>query len=1197
MRLKSLELQGFKSFPDRTKLTFDAGMTVVIGPNGSGKSNIADAIRWVLGEISSKNIRGTKMEDVIFGGTDTRRPMGYAEVSLTFDNTEGEIALPVSYNEVTVTRKYYRSGDSEYMINGQNVRLRDITELFMNTGIGRSGYSVIGQGRIAEIISKKSEDRRGIFEEAAGISKYRARKNEAERKLEKTDDNLSRVTDILSELGGRVGPLEKEAEKARKYLEIYAEKKEVDVGLWLYEIDSVRERSEKLSERCEITKHELEIAEDSLASLDRQTELLFSRMRENQEKSESAHKEAIRLSEEKHRASAAVQLCERDAEHFVTEDARLKSETEKKNAEGAQLSAQLSQLQSAKEEIKEKIGRCEKALEDKQTEIERARGDVAELAAEQDKAEERVEDAKNALQELRVEVSKLEGSKSGETQRKAELEEQSALLADRIKKDGEELLAANETLRLYADKLKEQKEKTDALEERAKELERRLEESVQKEGGLRVEQNTLEERIKLLRRMEEHFEGYANSVRHVMNKASAGELTGICGPVSKLLSVKEEYAVAFEVALGASLQHIVTEDDASAKRAIEELKRSGSGRATFYPKNTVVPQPLDVDEARLSKCAGYIGRADDLASFDRAYEGVMRWLLCRTVICDNLDHAGEIARAFGYRFKVVSLDGQIVNAGGSFTGGSVRKEGGILSRGAEIARLEKDKTRVDRDLQAAEKQTAALRKEQESVRGEIDAETQTSEILRVMHSGADTDCKVRKAGMEADLAQKQALEDALSLLGEEMRSFNKNKALLEDRIAEAVSETAKKQIERDALAAKAAAAEETRAKLIEEKNALLFEKGSLEKDLAQIGRDAENTAARIAQTARDVEDLKKETETLKEKKELTKKKKLEEEAKKAELEKQLAELEKEDASLQSENEEFEKQSEEIRQKQKEKNAHKEILLRDYTKLDAALEAIKSEQERFSAKLWDEYELTYAASKELNYPVVTAETRSENVTRQNRLKNRLRELGNVNVGAIEEYAEVKERYDELSKQYEDLTTARTELGTVIVDLEKEMRRRFSEVFSQINESFRIVFAELFGGGTAELSLTDPENILESGIEISVAPPGKIIKSLSLLSGGEQVFVAIAIFFAILRVNPAPFCLLDEIEAALDEVNVARFAAYAKAYCAKTQFIIITHRRGTMEEADMMYGITMSERGISNVLPLRFDEVESKTGIKV
>ena len=1196
MRLKSLELQGFKSFPDRTKLTFDTGMTVVIGPNGSGKSNIADAIRWVLGEISSKNIRGTKMEDVIFGGTDTRRPMGYAEVSLTFDNTEGEIALPVAYDEVTVTRKYYRSGDSEYMINGQRVRLRDITELFLNTGIGKSGYSVIGQGRIAEIISKKSEDRRGIFEEAAGISKYRQRKSEAERKLEKADDNLSRITDILGELSSRVGPLEKDAEKAKKYLAIYAEKKEVDVSLWLYEIDSVKQRSGKLNERFEITKHELEMAQDSIASLDRQAELLLERMRENKEKSENAHRESTQLSGEKYETIAHIGILERDEAHYKEEDARIKSEREKIRIEGAKQALALEEQAKERLKLKSALASSEKDLTDKQTEIDDIRLEISSLAAERDEADRRVEQAKNDLQELRLKLSGLEGSKEGEQKRKEELEERLSSLGRKIRDAGEKLLGAKKTLSEYSLKISEQKEKYQKLEEKETSAKEKITELSDEERSLTLKKNALDERISLLSNMERHLEGYAGSVKHVVAKAESGELTGICGPVSKLISVDARYAASIEVALGASLQHVVTEDEESAKRAIEDLKRTGGGRATFYPLTTVKPQTLDVDWKKLSSFGGYIGRADELVSFDGKYAPVVRYLLSRTVICKTLDDCTEISRAFSYRFKTVSLDGQVVNAGGSYTGGSMRREAGILTRSAEIERLKKEKSELDAALSDLQKRLKTVNDELSACEADKALEAQTEELLRVMYNTADTDCKVRQASIDSDVSQESALKVALEALSAEMSDYNSRRAKMEDEVAQAVSAAAERQVEADKLTLRASALEEERTRLIEEKTALLYKKSALEKDLSISEKQSAETAAQIAKAKEDLESLDRLAAETREKRENGVKEKAALEEKKNALEKELERLEQTDTELRDENDQFEKENAQIRVKQREKTASRETLLRDYTKLEAQLEAVKTEQDRYSAKLWEEYELTYSAAKELGCEEVTEESRGPLVQKQNKLKGKLRELGNVNVGAIDEYAEVKERYDDLSRQYEDLTTSRTELNTVISSLEKEMKDRFKQVFSQINENFRVVFRELFGGGTAELSLSDPENILESGIEISVAPPGKIIKSLSLLSGGEQVFVAIAIFFAILRVNPAPFCLLDEIEAALDEVNVSRFASYAKDYSEKTQFIIITHRRGTMEAADTMYGVTMGERGISKVLPLRFDEVASKTGVK-
>jgi chromosome segregation protein len=1197
VRLKSLELQGFKSFPDRTKLNFDAGMTVVIGPNGSGKSNIADAIRWVLGELSSKNIRGTKMEDVIFGGTDNRRPMGYAEVSLTFDNTMGEIALPVEYDEVTVTRKYYRSGDSEYMINGKSVRLRDITELFMNTGLGKSGYSIIGQGRIAEIISKKSEDRRGIFEEAAGISKYRYKKSEAERKLEKADDNLSRVTDILKELESRVGPLEKDAEKARRYLELYGEKKQVDVGLWLYEIDSIRTRSDKLQRDYEIAKHELEMAEDSLQSLERQSERLLERLKENQEKSENARKEFATVTKDRHEAESAILLAENDFRHCESEEERLSAELSKIETKGKESAEAVEKLNAAMDGQKRKMGDLEQRLDDTLSDVENARAALSAKSEEQSAAEEQTEKEKDALQELKVKLSALEGSKSGEKERKEELEEQSEELSARIKKTGEGLLLAEEDLKKYKEKIDSAKNKIENLEKQISDLEGLQKSATEHAGDLQVKQNTVSERIKLLRRMDEHFEGYAGSVRYVMTSAAQGRLSGICGPVSKLLSVEERYAPAIEVALGGSLQHIVTEDEEAAKAAIEDLKRSSNGRATFYPLSAISPKALDVDRKKLSSMAGFIGVASDLVKCESKHKKAIDYLLCRTVICDTLDHASVISKAFGRAFKLVSLDGQVINAGGSYTGGSLGKGGGMLSRGAEITRLEAEAEELQKEIEKENNRIAELKKQTEEFEKAKDSEAGTLDILVIMYNSEDTDCKVRKAKLESDRGQLKSVTEALLALQDQMANFFEEKAAIEAEMDKTRGRIEKQKQKEEALLLELSALEEERDRLIEEKNGLILEKNFLLKDLSSNEAEVEKTLLAMMQLQNDANEAARAKDALEQKKKDSLTRKKEASLKRDALLKQLSALEEADADLKAENDEFAKQSEQIRLQQKDKTHHREILLREYTKLDGQLESIKTEQERYAARLWDEYELTYAASKELGVPEITESGKAEAVSRQNKLRNRIRDLGPVNVGAIEEYADVKERFDFLSGQHADLVKAREELGAVILSLEKEMRSRFAEIFNQINENFRLVFAELFGGGTAELSLNDPENILESGIEISVAPPGKIIKSLSLLSGGEQVFVAIALFFAILRVNPAPFCLLDEIEAALDEVNVARFASYAKNYSDKTQFIIISHRRGTMEEADTMYGVTMGERGISKVLPLHLNEVESKIGLKL
>jgi len=1196
LRLKSLELQGFKSFPDRTKLNIDTGMTVVVGPNGSGKSNISDAIRWVLGELSSKNIRGTKMEDVIFAGTDARRPMGYAEVSLTFDNTVGE-QLPIDYDEVTVTRKYYRSGDSEYMINRKPVRLRDITELFMNTGLGKSGYSIIGQGRIAEIISKKSEDRRGIFEEAAGISKYRYKKNEAERKLKDASENLDRVQDILSELEGRVEPLRKDSEKAKKYLELAAQKKEADVSLWLYEIDSVREKNKKLEDDFSIAKHTLEMADDSITALDQRSEKLSAISQENKLTSEEIRRTVSRLTEEKHGYESGDLLGKRDLDYLSTEKTRLEIEIENKTKQGQTASVKLSELDKKKGSADAALSEKELALTENANTLTALRASIAENEASKEALDEQTDLARDALSEHRMELSALDSSTDLTSERRAEIEEQICQLSQRIKETADKKLSGTETLRLYSDKLEESKKDVESYDVKIKAMAQQHQELSHTIDQNTVTVNTVKERMALLLRMEEHFEGYAGSVRFIMDNASKGKLSGICGPVSKVISVDAKYSLAIETALGGNLQNIITDDERAAKAAIALLKSQNAGRSTFYPLNTMRPSHLDVNRSQLEAHAGFVGTADALLQFDEKYRPVISNLLGRTVICDTIDNAADIARKFAYKFRIVTLDGQIINAGGSFTGGSAKRDTGILTRAAEIKKLEGQCATLSEEIRTRKTELEQLQADINDLENKRSSAQSNLDILSVMYNAENTQNQILDAKIEAD--QKALDEEKEILLGLDKQgdTYRLKKEAILDRIKESEEQIASLQ---EAYAKKTEYGKtltDTLDRVIDEKNDLLLALASCKKDLEIIAKESETALSMMASAASDIEAVTEKLRQTAKKQSDTQEKIKENKNALASVSEEIERLQKQLDHLTTEGMELEKQLSDLRQEQKEKARHREIVFREYTRLESALSSITAEQEKYTTRLWDEYELTYSAAKELDYPAVTEENRPAIGSLQNKLRNRIRELGAVNVNAIEEYKEVKERFDFLSKQSEDLTKSKQDLLDIIFKLEKEMRERFNTVFHAINANFHTVFAELFGGGTAELKLTEPDNVLESGIEINVAPPGKIIKSLSLLSGGEQVFVAIALFFAILRVNPAPFCLLDEIEAALDEVNVTRFATYAKRFSDKTQFIVITHRRGTMEEADTMYGVTMQERGISRVLSLNVNEAEQKIGMEL
>lgn len=1197
MRLKSLEMQGFKSFPDKTKLSFEKGVTIVVGPNGSGKSNISDAIRWVLGELSSKNIRGNKMEDVIFGGTDSRRPMGFAEVTLTFDNTEGYSALPLDYDEVSITRRYYRTGESEYMINHKPVRHKDILELFMNTGLGKSGYSIIGQGRISEIISKKSEDRRAIFEEAAGISKYRYKKTEAERKIEEVELNLSRVTDILSELEGRVGPLEKESEKAKRYLELYEQKKGLDIALWLFDIDNIKNQTESLQKKFEIAKHDLYMADDSVASLESQSERLFSEAEENKIRTEQIRGKINALNEERHETESKNLLIHNNLEHIKTEIIRLNTEIESKEKEKCNFETNISKFSEKLETEMQTLDELTGKLNAVNGNLDNIRNELYNNENQKNELELKLKEKTDTLIETKISLSSLEGTKYSTSERKEELTKTSKEINERIKKLGSELLECGKTVSEYNDKIKANKEQLNNIYQKSAELRKKGELYTKEINDIKVEQSSVSQRILTLRKMEEHFDGYSASIKFIMERAKNGSLKGICGPVSKLVSVEQKYSVAIETALGANIQNIVVEDEECAKKAITALKINNAGRATFYPISTMRGGKPSLDEGLLARQEGYVGLASELVKCDSKYRGIVDYLLYGTIVCDNIDSASAIAKMQNYRNRIVTLDGQVINSGGSFTGGSVKRDSGILTRANEISKLEDKSISLNKKLSSLQADFDKVKKEIDSLSNEKDSLVEKGEIFSAMLNSEVTRQKIAQSQLENEEKQLVSINEQLSSLSMQDSGFEEKKGQLQSEIQTLENEIEAIKIKIKSHSEKASAITLRIDSIINEKNRLIVEITSKNKDIesTRLSLSQNEEGVKLAETLIDSMRQKlfvtsttqvSSSETVEENK-----------IKLETLKQSISALEKEMSEIHTKTLEFDKKISDIRLQIKDKTHHRENIFRIYTKLESELGQINFEQDKYTSKLWDEYELTYSDAKAQQSIEVTEQTKSKLTTEQTRLKNRIKELGNVNVGAIEEYKEVKERFDFLSKQYTDLTTSKEDLGNIIYKLEKEMRQRFIAVFAEINEHFKTVFTELFRGGTAELSLTDPDNVLESGIEISVAPPGKIIKNLMLLSGGEQVFVAIALFFAILKVNPAPFCLLDEIESALDEVNVSRFAEYTKRFSDNTQFIIITHRRGTMEVSDSLYGVTMQERGVSKLISLNVSEVEKKLGVKL
>ncbi len=1195
MYLKSLELHGFKSFPNRTVLSFERGATVIVGPNGSGKSNISDAMRWVLGELSSRNIRGTKMEDVIFGGTDDRRPMGFAEVSVTFDNSDPTNRLDSPYDEVVVTRRYYRTGDSEYLINREPKRLRDIYELFMNTGVGREGYSIIGQGKIAEIISKKSDERRNIFEEAAGISKYRHRKEESERKLKATQDNLDRVKDILSVLEGQVGPLERDAEKARRGLAIYEEKKRADVSLWLFDTKKIREDIDEAEKTLKLSRHELEIIDQLISDLESQSDNLY--LKEQESKSLSAKLlEDIRITTEKlHNLDNALKVADTNFSHYAELI--------------AQCHQRINEISDSQKGLLDTLSGYESRKSDMSARLKSHMDVRLEYLAEQAKLNQLIDEAKRELEEaldeltveengavsLKVRIDVLKNAKITDGTKSLDIEaeilkyeqagvslKEEAELCEKNASGFKASIAEKEAV------ISEATEKAETLTEEKT----RLSEEVNKK---KLERDTLLQRADLLQRMNDQLEGYAESVKFVMKEYSAGRIGGagkIHGPLSSLIKVNKEYITAIETALGASLQNIVVENEGTAKAAMRSLKAANAGRATFYPI-TAIKSATETDEIREAKSlTGFVGRADTLVNTATQYRSIIEWLLLRTVVFDNLDNASNAARQLRYRVKIVTLDGQIINAGGSFTGGSAKRDSGILSRLTTIAEQKQRAEVLTGEIEGLDKKIADTDSELYAARERArDAEQEKELLLTLSRSQfAALDSANAKYSANCDIINKLK-SDLDTLAGNQTRADEELITLEADHNA-TLERIAALRAFREKRGGEMGALDEKCDELASLANEEFIRVTEVKKDIEGIDQMIASINSRVSDLDSECAVQKTRIEELSSKRAGLDKEKSDGIIEYENLEKELKNLGQKRSEVDSGTDEFEREMNAVRAKIKEKTSSRNVAYESTLKNENRHNQLLEKQDKLGSQLWDEYEITYEDAVALEYPPVTEENRDEVAAKQASCRSELRKLGSYNPGAIEEYAEVKSRYDALNTQFVDLTSSYDELTGIISRLEDEMRTSFVTAFEAINRNFGITFKELFGGGNAELSLTEPEDVLTSGIEIKAAPPGKIIKSLSLLSGGEQSFVAIALLFAILKVNPTPFCILDEIEAALDEVNVYRFGEYIKRFDDGTQFILITHRRGTMEIGDRLYGVTMPQRGISQAIELNVGEIEGK-----
>ena len=1181
-------MQGFKSFPDKTVLEFNKGITAVVGPNGSGKSNISDAVRWVLGEQSTKTLRGSKMEDVIFSGTDVRKAKGFAEVTLRLDNTDR--SLNKDSDEVSVTRRYYRSGDSEYLVNGESARLRDVNELFMDTGLGRDGYSIVGQGKIADMVSPKASERRDMLEEAAGISHFRYRRGDAIKRLAQAEENLVRLRDILSELESRVGPLKAQSEKAQKFIVLAGERKNLEIGIWLNTIDKTGEKMRDQEHKIEIAEASHKEAQDELSKIGEMIDKAADGTRDINIKLEEIRNSASGFEEKLSDIDSQIKVVENSILHNnetierINRDKAAENETEQ-NIDAA-VSAARECIQKAEEQIADATRQMDELSKQEETYrlsssefSDRAAalsGEISALSVRLADCRVTAETANSSIEEIRSRISAIDESMGTRKDDYDALLKRKADAEAELKEIQDEIVSVKNAIDGYTLRFENRGKKADSVKLAIDEKQRELHKG--------------QDRVRLLEDLEKNMEGYFGAVKAVMKESGRGALRGIYGPVSQLITVKDKYSAAIETALGAAVQNIVVDNETDAKRAMGFLKEHRAGRATFLPITAIKGRVLS--EQGLDDQYGFVSIASDLVSYDNKYSEIIRWLLGRTAVAEDIDSAIAIAKKYSHRFRIVTLDGQVINAGGSMTGGSRVQNAGILSRGNEIERLKGSLASMQKELDGMLSDYKLLSEDASAAKAEL--EGAEGDLLRAKEEN------IRREG-ELKLAS-----DKLSSVSSGVKELLEEKETLEKRIKSVSSgaEAARSQIDE---------LKETLENKEKELESITGDSKTLQKNREEVASKAAEIRLRIVSLQKDVEANTDEITRLKNRKtgHLDRLSELDGEIREIEekndelraLTERLSADEKAlkanhgDAQNQineliSQRDELEKQANDLRLHERAKSEERERLSGDIARLEERKIAMRNEYDNLTSKLYDEYQLTRREAAALEIEI---DDYSLAAKRLAELKSQIRALGSVNVSAIEEYKEVSERYEFLSGQIKDVETSRAELNKMIDELTGKMSEQFREQFNRINSCFGQTFIELFGGGKAELRLEDERDVLGSDIEIKVQPPGKNVQNINLLSGGEKGLSAIALLFAILKVTPAPFCIFDEVEAALDDVNVSRYAQYVRRMTKNTQFILITHRRGTMEEADVLYGVTMQEKGVSKLLELKTAEMAKKLGL--
>lgn len=1185
MYLKRIELQGFKSFADKTVLEFGQGVTSVVGPNGSGKSNISDAIRWVMGEMSVKSLRGSNMQDVIFAGTENRKPVNFAEVSLVLDNTAR--TFPIEFDEIMVTRRVFRSGESVYQINRANCRLKDIVELFMDTGIGRGGYSMIGQGNVSQILSTKAEERRSFFEEAAGVSKFKHRKDEAEKKLSAVNDNLIRINDIVLELESQLKPLENQSKKAHKYLLLYGEYKSLDVSMCLVNVEKNKELAKKAEADYQSVADELEGLKSQETEIESRRNALYEESAQRDEEQAKKNQELMDNEAVGMTAVNEIAIAENDIKNNHVLIERVENEIRTIETDRTKAEEQIRSLQGLVEEKQKQSAGLLKHFEEIQTENETIFQEISKCRTEIDRLKGDIIELMNQSAAKKAEIAGMESARKNLLERRGTVEEEHKFHGMNIEGIKKELENNNA---LIAEKSK----KCGLMKSRIDELLRALEEkrAIYEAGKKKIDEMSItlhskSSQKRMLEGMENAYEGYAKSVKTVLQ---AQELKGlsIYGTLSGLIDVQRQYITAIETALGGAMQNIVVETEEEAKEAIAYLKKVHAGRATFLPVSAVKGRLLEQIK-EVSACNGFVGVASDLIRCDKKYDSIIKSLLGRVVVVDNIDNGIALSRKFGYKFKTVTLEGDILNAGGSMSGGSVNKTSGFLSRAGEIKVLGADILALTAKIKEQREENIDFERDIQQINTQLSSyqplmREYENELLVLENTCSHLKQTIENSGSseKAFAEELQQIEQQLSQSGEDIAALIAGERKIENEIEDKNRIIAEKEAFYQELTGK----KEDKSKVLMDQTLYLKD---LERDIQSSKDDIQALKERISAYTElltvkksDRTGIEEQNQQLAQK--ITSKNAQIEEIKRVSqaLKDRISEIEAEKSNI-------------VDGLKKIQNSNKDItdrmmlLQQELSRAENRQTKIASDTEYIINRLWDDYELTLSSAEGMKIDIADEK---DAVKQVQELRGKIKALGSVNLDAIEEYKLVSERFEFLSNQKNDLEQSQENLKKVIDSTQELMEEHFQKQFEQINKSFSHVFTELFGGGSGRLYLSNPQDIMESGIEIEAKLPGKSTQHLSLYSGGEKSFIAIALLFAILEVKPTPFCILDEIDAALDDVNVSRFATYLKNYLSQTQFIVITHRRGTMEASNIMYGVTMQEKGISKLLSLQIDDVNDE-----